>query len=229
MKNYNLFYLKKIFKELGEEYNEDYFERGLQAGVSNYQNYRWMPDFTIPMAMTIIDYLKLTREHKILDFGCAKGYLVKALRMLYRKAWGVDISKYAIDNCHPDVSEYCVKMGTNLHRSLPKLFDYCIAKDVFEHIDEGGLKFILSRLNCKRIFAVIPLGDSEYYRAPLNNCDKTHQICANEYWWITFFKENGWEIEDFKLQIPGIKDAYYEKYPDAHGFFLAINSKIASE
>ena len=37
----------------GDEYNQDYFERGIELGISGYNNYRWMPEFTIPMAMTM--------------------------------------------------------------------------------------------------------------------------------------------------------------------------------
>ena len=219
----------KVEPEESDFYSEDYFERGLETGLSFYQNYRWIPELTIPMAMTMIDYLGLTREHRILDFGCAKGFLVKALRMLYRQAWGIDISQYAIDNCDPEVKLYCMHPRSILYHSLPLSYDFCIAKDVFEHMSEGGLKTVLSQLNCRKIFAVIPLGDSTIYRAPINNCDPSHQICATEYWWINFFKENGWYLEDFKLQIPGIKDNYYGQFPDAHGFFLIVNRKVTSK
>ena len=163
---------KDIYGIDPDMYSEDYFERGLESGLSCYQNYRWIPELTIPMAMTIIDYLHLSREDKILDFGCAKGFLVKALRLLYRQAWGVDISEYAIRNTDPKVREFCFLSG--LTKTLeskadyPQEFDYCIAKDVFEHISERGLEIELNQINSKRIFAIIPLGDSEYYRKVLN-------------------------------------------------------------
>src|SRR5512137_1682190 len=124
-------------KMSGIDYNEDYFERGLQTGKSNYQNYRWIPELTIPMAMSIIDFLELKPEHKILDFGCAKGYLVKALRLLRRQAWGMDISEYAISCVDSEVRQYCA-LSPHLV-NLPKHFDFCVAKDVFEHISEKGL------------------------------------------------------------------------------------------
>ena len=49
------------------------------------------------MAQVIIDYLDIHRGQKILDIGCAKGYLVKALRWLGRDAYGFDISDYALE------------------------------------------------------------------------------------------------------------------------------------
>lgn len=206
---------------LGNEYNEDYYEKGLESGVSCYQNYRWIPELTFPMAMAIIDYLDIKSDETILDFGCAKGYLVKALRLLRRQAWGYDVSKYAIDKCDSDVKEFCFLRGKEI--GLPLSFDYVIAKDVLEHIDEGRLDYEVGNIGAKRLFAVIPLGDSETYRAPINNCDRTHKICASEFWWIKVFDEMGWKLEDLTYKIEGIKDHYYEKFPMAHGFFLFKN------
>ena len=78
------------------KYDEDYFERGVETGKSLYSNYRWIPELTIPICAELIMQLKIGPEDTILDFGCAKGFIVKALRLLHREAYGVDISEYAI-------------------------------------------------------------------------------------------------------------------------------------
>lgn len=87
-------------------YDEDYYERGIENGVSCYTNYRWLPELTIPMAATMIEYLGIDMGDRILDFGCAKGYLVKAFRLLHREAYGFDISDYARENAHDDIRKY---------------------------------------------------------------------------------------------------------------------------
>ena len=124
-----------------EKYNEDYFERGIQTGASCYTDFRWMPELTIPMVMTMIDYMGIERGESVLDYGCAKGYGVKAFNMLGRDGYGYDISEYAL-SCWPieilakrvmDVSYY--------------IFSYAIAKDVFEHIAVKDLEIILKDLN----------------------------------------------------------------------------------
>jgi SAM-dependent methyltransferase len=208
--------------DIMEIYNRDYFERGLETGKSCYQNYRWIPELTIPMAMTIIDFLDLKPGHQILDFGCAKGYLVKALRWLNREAWGIDISNYAIDNCDPEVKDFCYRNNGSVPymiswRDAP--FDWCIAKDVFEHIGIDWLEcFLISRI-ATRYFVIVPLGDYGEFRAPANNLDTTHITCMTENQWSNFFYKLGFQIEDFRYRIDGIKDSYYQKYPTAHGFF----------
>ena len=80
-----------------EYFNEDYYERGAETGKSLYSHYRWMPELTIPMAHHIAKYMDLHESEKVLDFGCAKGFTVKALRLLGYKAFGVDVSQYAFD------------------------------------------------------------------------------------------------------------------------------------
>ena len=91
-------------------YDADYFERGIETGKSRYQSYRWMPEATTAMAMAIIDELGIKPFDRVLDFGCAKGYLVRALRILHRQAWGVDISEYAISKVDKEVNGYCATM-----------------------------------------------------------------------------------------------------------------------
>ena len=194
-------------------YDRDYFERGIESGKSCYQNYRWIPELTLPMAMVMIDHLGIKRGQTILDYGCAKGFLVKALRMLGRDAWGVDISSYAIGQADP---EHCFLLNDDEMRLSRSHF--CIAKDVFEHVSEKMLPKVLDWIDAGTMLAVVPLGDGNKYRAPANNMDVTHKTCNPEWWWKALFKRNNWKLKHFTFKIPGIKDSY-ERHSTAHGFF----------
>lgn len=204
---------------MNELYDKNYFEYGIETGKSNYSRYRWIPELTIPMAMIMIDYLEIRPEHTILDFGCAKGFLVKAFRWLNRQAYGLDISKYAIENCDSEVKEYCRKNDPFFLIHEREKFHFCIAKDVFEHIELSTLKNFLQSGIAHKYFAVIPLGRNSKFIAPANDLDITHVNCLTEGEWIDFFINAGCSIDDFTYRINGIKDSYYEKYPRSHGFF----------
>ena len=116
------------------QFNEDYYERGVQLGISGYSDYRWLPDLTIPMSQNIIQYLNIKKDHTILDFGCAKGYTVKALNDLGYNCYGTDISEYAI-SCAPASIKDKLVLFDKEQKLLQSLhFDFVIAKDVFEHI-----------------------------------------------------------------------------------------------
>jgi len=199
-------------------FDEDYYEHGVESRKSCYSNYRWIPELTIPMAMSIIDHMEIRKHQTILDFGCAKGYLVKAFRLLNRPAWGVDISQYAIDNADPMVKDY-----VSIYTPKNYIFDFCIAKDVFEHIPIPDLKSILRQITARRMFAVIPLGEGGIFRAPSNNMDITHCTCMGEIEWQELFADCDWSIESFSFRIAGIKDSYSKMDPTAHGFFTMVN------
>lgn len=212
---------------MADIYDRDYFEYGVQTSKSNYSLYRWLCEDTLSMAMAMIDFLDIKKDQAILDFGCGKGFLVKAFRLLHRQAWGCDISKYAIENADPAVKECCLLSSDIGKRLLNWGFDFCIAKDTFEHIPADELRTILEKFNIDTLFVIVPLGTAGKYVAPANDLDITHVICEPEDWWTGFFKSCGWELKDFRFRIDGIKDSYYKKWPNSHGFFtLNRRSKI---
>lgn len=181
-------------------YNEDYYERGIQAGLSLYENYHWMPELTIPMAMTIIDYLGIRRGDTVLDFGCAKGYLVKALRWLGRDAYGYDVSEYAVHHGDSEVVEYISTDGWN------RTFDYVIAKDVLEHIDEDAVAGVVHSLSGHILLAIVPLGDGQKYNVEAYEMDVTHKIRQPLPWWVRTIESAGWSVTSAVHSIRGIKD-----------------------
>ena len=209
---------KSEMKEFKEVYDEDYFERGIATGKSLYENYRWIPELTIPMTMAIIDYLGIKRGDSVIDFGCAKGFMVKALRMLGRDAMGIDVSRYAISNADPDVRGCCFRR-VNGYAPCPELpFDFCIAKDVFEHIEPASLALDLHNITVDCLFVIVPLAENGRYRVPAYEMDSTHINRWSTDEWTVFFTENGWRLTGFEYRIPGIKDnwASFEK---GNGFF----------
>ena len=104
---------------MSELYDENYFERGLQLGISGYTSYSWMPELTLKMAEFLAEDLNL-RNKTALDFGCAKGYLVKALRIYGIEAYGYDASEYAISQAPKEIGRYCSNLRSFLrHKKIP--------------------------------------------------------------------------------------------------------------
>jgi SAM-dependent methyltransferase len=203
-------------------YDEDYFERGVAKGVSGYTDYRWMPERTIPMVSHMCEALGIRYGDTVLDFGCAKGFVTLAFNLLWRDAYGVDISEYAISHSHPDVSDRLRLMNTG--EDIPVLcdgegYDWCIAKDVLEHIAYDDLPSLLKRIGnvCNNLFVVVPLGENGKYVVPSYEHDVTHIIREGLPWWENSLETAGLKVVDASYDARFVK-GNYASFERGNGF-----------
>lgn len=84
---------------ISREYGQVYFDGPREYGYGGYRyDGRWQP-----VAKDIVAHFGLKPGDRVLDVGCAKGFLVKDLLALGIDAFGIDISKYALMHCEPEV------------------------------------------------------------------------------------------------------------------------------
>jgi len=215
------------------KYDKDYYENGVAKGISGYENYRWIPELTYPMAYSICKSLKIKKSDKVLEYGCAHGFLVKALNDFNIDTYGVDISSYALSKVDPGIKKKTKLLkNNNIKSSLKKMgvkfkFNHVISKDVFEHIDPKALRKILKEISkiTKELFVVVPLGDNGKYRIASYAGDKTHIIAEDENWWKKLFIENKFKIKSFSYSVEGIKDKWYTVHAKGNGFFKLISNR----
>jgi len=211
---------------MNTEFNEDYYERGVEMGISGYSNYRWMPELTIPMCHEISDILELDSEDTILDFGCAKGYVVKGFRLLHKQAYGVDISEYAVNSAPADVSKYLTVIQPTdripiLHDNPLHHYRWILAKDVLEHVPYECIDGLLTRLRQagRGLFVIVPLGDGKKFVIPSYELDKTHVIREDMNWWQLMFETAGFEVIDKQYKMKHLK-SNWSKWDKGNGFFI---------
>lgn len=224
----------KNYKDYSKEYDEDYFERGPITGKSCYTNYHWMPELSIRMAYFMIRDLPIEVGSKILDFGCAKGYLTKAFRCLDFDTYGVDISDYAISNVDKDMEMYCklIKDVSEIKELFEiKKFDWIISKDVFEHIPEKQLPVTLKELSSitKKMFLVIPLGKDDTsgkFLVPAYDQDITHCTAKTDNWWRDIFQKNNYSIEQVSFNFRYCKENWTSLWPMSNVFYVLRSNLI---
>lgn len=84
---------------ISREYGESYFDGPREYGYGGYRyDGRWKP-----VAKDIVNHFNLKPGDRVLDIGCAKGFLVKDLLEIGIDAYGIDVSEYALKNCEPEV------------------------------------------------------------------------------------------------------------------------------
>ena len=205
------------------QYDADYYLRGKESGKSLYSNYRWMPNLTGKMVDAIVYHLGILQSDTILDFGCARGYVVRALRELGYSAWGYDVSEWAVENADEKVRDYLIRYEGIVMRTD---FDWVIAKDVLEHVPQvvGTISSLMNITN-KGLFVVVPLSavDTESYVVEDYEKDVTHIHRLTLATWVRYFTRPGWRVE-CSYRLPGVKDNY-AKWEAGNGFITCRRTR----
>ncbi len=212
--------MKTLFND-GEFYNGDYYERGKTSGKGWLENYRWLPRRSFKEAFAFIDYMELNEKDYVLDIGCAKGFLVRAMNGLGIHAEGCDISDYALSfagvNCWNSSSLESWSFHVNTG------YTHAICKDVLEHLTIENLKVLLGLIRSitPKFMCVVPIGDNGIYRIKEYHLEVSHVIAEDECWWVRMFKECGWELIRDSHHVPGLKDNWQvsNRYGN-HAYYL---------
>lgn len=198
-------------------FDEKYFEDGVRNHISAYENYRWMPERTIREASSITRAIEFDN---VLDYGCAKGFMVYAMRLLGKQSYGVDISNYAVSNCHPEVKEYLSVINNT--GEIKGGWDLIIAKDVLEHINKEDLPGVLAdfRARTKQLLIAVPLGDGRRFRIREYEMDITHVVREPEEFWLKLVANAGFTIKYFDYNLGHLKTNWTEDHPYGNAFII---------
>jgi ubiquinone/menaquinone biosynthesis C-methylase UbiE len=85
---------------VSRQYGFEYFDGPREYGYGGYRyDGRW-----VPVAEDMVKHFDLKPGDRVLDVGCAKGFLVKDFMKACPglEAFGLDISRYALMNCEPE-------------------------------------------------------------------------------------------------------------------------------
>ena len=168
-------YPKAKAAKLAKEFDYDYWDgdRRICYGGYSYIEGRWEK-----VARAISEHYKLPKNPKILDIGCGKGYLLFDILKVIPDAiiHGIDISKYAIDNCKPEIRN-CLREGNAT--DLPwedNYFDLVISINTLHCLEAYDLELALKEI--QRVGNEHKYICIESYR---NENEKAHLL----YWQVT--------------------------------------------
>ena len=90
--------------KIARKFGKEFFDGDRKFG---YGGLTYHPKYWVNVVKDFVEYYKIKPDAKILDVGCAKGYMVYDFKRQYPglEMHGVDISEYAIKNCHPEVKD----------------------------------------------------------------------------------------------------------------------------
>ncbi len=168
-------------EELG--YSKEYYDAYHSGGDS--VNYLESPEIMETQTNLAADIIKLLHPGKMLDVGCACGYLVSALRNTGVDAYGTDASAYAIEHVRPEHRDFfCrgVLPDLVLPDSFPKKYDLVTCIEVIEHIRED--------CNQATISALTRLSDTILFSSTPDDFDEPTHINVHpiSFWCAEFAK-----------------------------------------
>ncbi len=97
-------YPKPKAAELAKKWDFDYWDGDRRICFGGYH---YIPGRWTPVARAMIDHYNVKPGDKILDIGCGKGFLLYEMSLLVPgiEIFGIDISRYAIDNAKEEIRD----------------------------------------------------------------------------------------------------------------------------
>ncbi|RJF76867.1 methyltransferase domain-containing protein [Azospirillum cavernae] len=118
------------------EFGFDYFDGPRECGYGGYRyDGRWLP-----IAEDIVAHFHLRPGDRVLDVGCAKGFLVKDLMTVCPglEAFGLDVSSYALKHCEPGTVGR-LHLGNAVSLPFPdNSFSAVLAINTLHNLDRAG-------------------------------------------------------------------------------------------
>ena len=147
-------------RAIARKFDVEYFDGDRLTG---YGGYNYSPRFWTDTVAHIKDFYHLDDNSKILDIGCAKGYMMHDLSLLIPGAEikGVDISNYAKENSIESMQDNIVVANANNLPFPDDYFDLVIAINTLHN---------LPLIDCKQAFREI------------NRVTKNNSFVMNDAW-----------------------------------------------
>lgn len=188
---------------IARRFDKNFFDGDRRHGYGGFQ---YHSRFWKPVIPTFQEYYNLSSESRILDVGCAKGFMLYDFMQCIPgiKVAGIDISEYAIANAKEEVKEYlCVGDAQNLPFE-DNSFDLVISITTLHNLDREGCKKGLQeieRVSRGGKFVTMDAYRNEYEKKRMGMWNLTALTYMHVEEWKQFFKESGYE-GDYYWFIP---------------------------
>ncbi len=178
---------------IAKQYGEMYFDGSRDYGYGGYYyDGRWLP-----VARDLVEHFNLKAGDRVLDVGCAKGFLVKDLMTVCPglEVFGVDISDYALKHCEPDVIGRLHK-GSADNLPFPNAsFDAVISLNTIHNFSRDGA--VIAMREVQRVSKGQGFVQVDSYRTPEQKKIFEDWVLTAEYHdypdqWTALFKEAGY-------------------------------------
>jgi SAM-dependent methyltransferase len=178
-------------RRIAQKFGKEFFDGSRKHG---YGGFSYNPRFWQPVIPTFKEYYNLDKNSKILDIGCAKGFMLYDFQkeILGIAVKGIDISKYAIENAQDEVKDYLQVADA---RRLPfddNSFDLVISITTLHNLNKEDMKVALKeimRVTKKDAFITLDAYRNEEEEKAMKAWNLTALTMMHVDEWKSFFTE----------------------------------------
>lgn len=179
---------------VASRFDVEYFDGDRLTG---YGGYHYHPRFWTATVGRFRDYYNLRRDARVLDVGCAKGYMLYdfSLLMPELRIAGVDVSRYALEHAKEEVRPF---LGQGNARELPfddQSFDLVISINTIHNLRLEECKQALrevQRVTASHAFITVDAWRSDDARERLMKWNLTALTYMHVDDWKKLFAEVGY-------------------------------------
>jgi len=190
-------------RKIAREFGKDFFDGHRSHG---YGGFSYNPKYWTDVIKDFVKFYDLQDGSKILDVGCAKGFMLYDF-YLFNDTFelsGIDISSYAISNSMNEVKKFLKVADAKKLPYETDEFDLVISINTIHNLDldECGeaLKEI-SRVSKKNSFITVDAYNNDTEKERMNAWNLTAKTIMSTSEWKEFFKTYNYE-GDFYWFIP---------------------------
>jgi SAM-dependent methyltransferase len=181
-------------RNISQLFGREYFDGDRNHG---YGGFRYDPKYWTATVSNFALHYALRPDVRILDVGCAKGFMLKDFKKLLPSSdiVGLDISEYAIENADLEVREFLV---TGNAMNLPfedNSFDLVISINTVHNLERNDCIKALSeieRVSTGNSFVMVDGWRTDIEKKALESWVLTARTVLSADEWIELFQEAGY-------------------------------------
>ena len=190
-------------RAIARQFGKEFFDGERKHG---YGGFSYMPRFWQPVIPTIQKHFALDASSRVLDVGCAKGFMMHDMAELIPgiTVKGIDISDYAIENTIDDMKPHVAVANATSLPFKDNSFDVVLSINTIHNLGQNeclaALKEI-ERVSRKGSFVTVDAYRNDEEKELMYAWNLTAKTIMHVDEWKLFFKEAGY-TGDFFWFIP---------------------------